>query len=118
MKQHELASAGVIASVDLWRITGEQQYQDKRSELAHIILDSQQRTRPDWKIPLPGSFTPARQKTALSYCHRGREEGPVVALTHLCEAFPNHPDWMKWYSAVTLHSGICKPWQSTPSLTG
>jgi hypothetical protein len=103
--QHELASAGVIASVDLWRITGEQQYQDKAVELAHIILDSQQRTRPNWTIPFTGFFyaSPAKDRI-VHYCHRGREEGPVVALTHLCEAFPNHPDWMKWYSAVTLHS--------------
>jgi hypothetical protein len=28
----------------------------------------------------------------------------VVALTRMCELFPNHADWMKWYSAVTLYS--------------
>jgi Glycosyl hydrolase family 9/Cellulase N-terminal ig-like domain len=103
--EHELASVGVIASVDLWRITGEPRYQDKAIELARTILDSQQRTQPDWAVPFVGFFYTGPQKDRiLHYCHRGREQGPIVALTHLCEAFPNHPDWMRWYAAVTLHS--------------
>ena len=103
--EHEVASAGVLASVDLWRATGEQQYQDKAVELARTILDSQQRTRPDWTTPFTGFFyTGPGKDRILHYCHRGREQAPVVALTQLCDAFPNHPDWMKWYSAVTLHS--------------
>ena len=36
--------------------------------------------------------------------HIGQEQEPIVALTKLCEAFPEHADWMKWYSAVVLHS--------------
>ena len=103
--EHEVASAGVSASVDLWRATGEQQYEDKAVELAKIILDSQQRSRPGWTIPFTGFFYTGPEKDRmLHYVHRGREQAPVVALTQLCDAFPNHPDWMKWYSAVTLHS--------------
>jgi hypothetical protein len=44
----------------------------------------------------------------MHYCHNGREQEPIAALTLLCEAFPNHPDWMKWYSAVVLHSEYLK----------
>lgn len=103
--EHEVASAGVLASVDLWRATREQQYEDKAVELARTILDSQQRTRPDWTTPFTGFFyTGPGKDRILHYCHRGREQAPVVALTQLCSAFPNHPDWMKWYAAVTLHS--------------
>jgi hypothetical protein len=106
---HEEASLGVLASVDLWRATGDQRYADKAVELAKIILDSQERNRPDWSIPLTGFFytSPAKDRI-LHYCHRGREQGPVLALTRLCNAFPNHPDWMKWYSAVALHSQYLK----------
>jgi hypothetical protein len=103
--EHEVASAGVSASVDLWRATGEQQYEDKAVELARIILDSQQRTRPGWTTPFTGFFyTGPGKDRILHYVHRGREQAPVVALSQLCDAFPNHPDWMKWYAAVTLHS--------------
>jgi hypothetical protein len=52
--EHETASAGVLASVDLWQATGEQRYADKAIELASIILASQERKRPNWETPLLG----------------------------------------------------------------
>ncbi len=106
---HEVASQGVLASVDLWRATGDQRYADKAVELARVILDSQERKRQNWDIPLLGFFytSPSRDRI-LHYCHRGREQAPVLALTELCEAFPNHAEWMKWYSAVVLYSEYLK----------
>ncbi len=106
---HERASAGVLASVDLWRATGNQEYADKAVELARTILDSQERKRPRWATPLLGFFysSPAKDRI-LHYCHRSREHAPIMALTELCEAFPNHPEWMKWYSAVALHAQYLK----------
>ena len=106
---HEVFSEGILASVDLWRATNDQCYADKATQFAHVILDSQQRARPTWSVPLLGFFytSPAKDRI-LHYCHRGREQAPIVALTELCKAFPNHPDWMKWYSAVTLHSEYLK----------
>ena len=107
--EHETASAGVLASVDLWQATGQQRYANKAVELASIILASQQRTRPHWEIPLLGFFyTGPGKDRILHYCHRGREQAPILALTRLCDAFPTHPDWMKWYSAVALHSQYLK----------
>jgi hypothetical protein len=44
----------------------------------------------------------------LHYVHQGHEQGPALALRALCEAFPDHPDWMKWYSSVVLHSEYLK----------
>jgi len=108
--EHEAASVGVLASVDLWLATGKQQsYADKAVELANIIVASQERKRPNWDIPLLGFFYtgPAKDRI-LHYCHRGREQAPILALTRLCDAFPEHPDWMKWYSAVVLHSQYLK----------
>jgi hypothetical protein len=106
---HERASEGVLASVDLWRATGDQRYADEAVELARIILDSQERKRPNWTTPMLGFFytSPAKDRI-LHYCHRGREQAPIIALTQLCDAFPNHADWMKWYSAVVLHSEYLK----------
>jgi hypothetical protein len=107
--EHETPSAGVLASVDLWQATGNQRYADKAIELAKIILACQERKRPDWETPLLGFFYTGTDKSrVLHYCHRGREQAPILALTRLCDAFPNHPDWMKWYSAVVLYSQYCK----------
>jgi len=102
----ELNSAGILASLELYRATGERQYADKALELAPPILDSQQRSfLPGWKVPITGFFytSPAKDRM-LHYFHRGHEQGPIVAMARLCEAFPNHPDWMKWYTVAALDS--------------
>ena len=102
---HEPASAAVLAAVDLYRATGNKAYADKAVELARVILDSQERRVPDWTVPLTGYFyTSPSKDRILHYCHRGREQAPIEALTALCGALPDHPDWMKWYSAVALHA--------------
>ena len=106
---HELVSAGILASVELWKATGNNRYKLKATGLATEILESQQRKRPDWDIPVTGFFyTSPSKEHILHYCHRGRDQEPVVALTLLCETFPEHPDWMKWYSSVTLYSEYLK----------
>ena len=106
---HEVASAGILASVELWHATRDSCYARKGIELAKIILESQQRKILLTDMPLSGFFyTSPLKKYILHYCHNGREQEPIAALTLLCEAFPDHPDWMKWYSAVALHSEYLK----------
>ncbi len=106
---HEIASAGIAASVELWKATGKAIYRDKAVELAEIIVASQQRSRPAMDVPLTGFFyTGPSKKYVLHYCHNGREQEPIAALVSLCEEFPEHPDYMKWYSAVVLHSEFLK----------
>ncbi|MCK5206674.1 MAG: glycoside hydrolase family 9 protein, partial [Cyclobacteriaceae bacterium] len=107
--EHEVVSLGIRASVDLWKATGNQQYREKAAEWAKVIVNSQQQRKPDWDIPITGFFytSPAKEHI-LHYCHRGREQAPILALTALCEAFPDHPDWMNWYSSIALHSEYLK----------
>ncbi len=107
--EHEVAAMGVLASVDLWRVTRNPRYADAATELAGTILASQERNRPRWDVPLLGFFYtgPGRDRI-LHYCHRGREHVPILALTRLCDAFPDHPDWAKWYSAVALYAEYLK----------
>jgi hypothetical protein len=106
---HHIASSAALASLELWQATGEQKYADKAVELAQVITDSQQRQRPDWTTPLTGFFyTSPTKDRILHYCHRGREQAPILVLTRLCDLFPNHPEWMKWYSTVVLHSEYLK----------
>jgi len=104
--QTELAGHAVLAALELYQATGERKYADKAHELARNILDSQQRTfLPEATYPLTGFFYTGPDKTrVLRYNHISREAAPVVALIRLCELFPEHPDWMRWHSAVTLYS--------------
>jgi hypothetical protein len=101
----ERISFGAIASVDLFRATGEQKYADKAIELGSLILESQEQKIQPWSIPMTGYFyTSPKRENLFHRFHIGQEEQPVIALTHLCETFPDHANWMKWYAAIVLHS--------------
>ena len=101
----ERISFGAIASVDLFRATGDQQYADEAVALGNLILQSQERKLQPWTVPLTGFFyTGPDRKNLFHRFHIGEEEQPIVALAHLCEAFPDNPSWIKWYSAIVLHS--------------
>jgi hypothetical protein len=101
----ERISFGAIASIDLYRATGEQRYADEAIELGNQILASQERKLQPWTIPMTGYFyTSPKRENLFHRLHIGQEEEPIVALAHLCNALPENPNWMKWYSAIVLHS--------------
>ena len=106
MNVTETASAGILASLDLLGLTGEKKYGDEALKLADLVVNAQERTfLAGAGRPLTGFFYTSPDKSRLMhYIHRGHEQAPIVALARLCEAFPEHDDWMKWYSAVALHS--------------
>jgi len=107
--EDELPAQAILSSVALWDATHDKKYADKAVKLAPIIMNAQQRARPDWGTPLTGFFyTSTTKERILHYCHRGREQAPTMALSRLCDAFPDNPDWIKWYSCVTLYSEYLK----------
>ncbi|HEY3990931.1 MAG TPA: glycoside hydrolase family 9 protein [Acidobacteriaceae bacterium] len=101
----ERISFGAIASVDLFRATGEKQYADEAIALGDLILQSQERKLQPWSVPLTGYFySSPKRKNLFHRFHIGEEEQPIVALAHLCETFPANENWIKWYAAIVLHS--------------
>jgi hypothetical protein len=107
--EDELPSQAILSSVAMWKATGDKKYAALATTLAPVIMNAQQRSRPNWDTPLTGFFyTSTAKDRILHYCHRGREQAPTMALTGLCDAFPNNPDWIKWYSSVTLYSEYLK----------
>jgi hypothetical protein len=101
----ERISFGVVASIELYRTTGEQRYADEAVALGDQILASQERRLQPWSIPLTGYFyTSPKRENLFHRFHVGQEQEPIIALIRLCEALPKHDKWMKWYSAVVLHS--------------
>jgi hypothetical protein len=101
----ELAGIGATASVELYRATGKQIYADKAIELARIIVASQQRTPIGKEFPVAGFFyTAPNRDTIFHQFHRGNDQAPIVALSQLAETFPDHPEWMTWYSTVALYA--------------
>jgi len=107
--EHDPASAGILAAMELWKATGKQAYADQAFEWAKIIFNSQQQTRPDWDIPFTGFlYTSTKKDQILHYVHRGNEQATILALKLLCDLFQEHPDWMSWYASVVLHSEYMK----------
>lgn len=107
--EDELPSQIILSSLAMWKATGEKQYADMAIAQAPTIINAQQRKRPDWETPLTGFFyTSTAKERILHYCHRGREQAPTMALTALCDAFPDNANWMKWYSSVALYSEYLK----------
>ena len=101
----ERISFGVVASVELFEATGDRQYEDEAVALGALVLASQERKLQPWTTALTGYFyTGPKRENLFHRFHIGQEQEPIIALTKLCEAFPDHADWMKWYSAVVLHS--------------
>jgi hypothetical protein len=101
----ERVSYGVVASIELYQATGEQRYADEAVALGDQVLASQERKLQPWSIPLTGYFyTSPKRENLFHRFHLGQEQEPIVALVRLCEALPNNDKWMKWYSAVVLHS--------------
>ncbi|HVX66188.1 MAG TPA: glycoside hydrolase family 9 protein, partial [Bryobacteraceae bacterium] len=102
----DFAGHAILASLELWQATGNRKYADHALGLARTIVDAQQRTFvPGLKLPLAGFFyTGPDRKRVLRYMHPSHEDAPVEALARLCELFPEHSDWMKWYSSAALYS--------------
>jgi hypothetical protein len=101
----ETAAGAVVASIELFRTTGEQKYADKAVEIAPLLVDSQAR------IFIPGTLitgflydNPEKSRPMHSFSPGAREHNQIMALARLVEAFPEHPNWMKWYAALGLYS--------------
>ncbi len=101
----ERTSFGVVASVELYLATGDDRYAQEAIVLGDDVLASQERELQPWTIPLTGYFyTSPKRENLFHRFHIGQEQEPIIALIRLCESFPDNEKWMKWYSAVVLHS--------------
>ena len=121
--QMELASAGVTASVELFRATKDRKYAGKAGELGRIIDRSQQKEPVGSAFRLRGFFFgDTLRDTLFHQFHRGNDQAPIVALAQLVEEFPGHADAPEWLDAVKYHldyqkrvAGTTAPWYVHPA---
>lgn len=101
----ERISFGVTASIELYKASSDPIYAQEAVDLGNRIVASQERVLQPWSVPMTGFFyTGPDRKYLFHRFHMGEEEQPIVALAHLCEALPDHADWIQWYSAIVLHT--------------
>jgi hypothetical protein len=98
------ASWGATSSVLLGKMTGDVKYNDYAINFGDLVVGCQEQSFTD-SIPITGYFyeNTNRKKVIHNY-HTSFEEAPMLALSMLCETFPENDNWMKWYSATVLYS--------------
>ena len=103
-----VTSLGAWSSIEMYRLTGKMQYAEKAVEYAKILCSSQRLTRLEGcELPLTGMLknAPGGKGNFFSEGHRGDLHSWIAAaIESLCEALPNHPDWINWYSFLTIYS--------------
>jgi hypothetical protein len=106
------AASSIIASVELFKATSKKQYAEQALALAPQLTDAQERTYiPGNDKGITGFLyeNPKKEKTMHLYSGwDAHEHNQILALADLCEAFPNNPQWMTWYSAVAMFSDLQK----------
>ncbi|MFC2123479.1 glycoside hydrolase family 9 protein [Bacteroidota bacterium] len=98
------AAWGATSSMVLSKMTGDEKYREHAIKFGQMLVQCQEQQFVDG-IPITGYFytTTDRERVIHNY-HAAFEEAPLIALAMLCREFPNHEDWMDWYSAAVLHS--------------
>ena len=98
------AAWGAISSILLKRMTGDEIYNSHADTFGQLLIRCQEQHFQDG-IPITGYFyTRTDRRQVIHNYHAAFEEAPLIALAMLCKEFPNHENWMNWYSAAVLHS--------------
>ena len=98
------ASWGITSSLLIRKMTNDTKYLSPIHHFAGLLVNCQEQRFLDG-IPITGYFyTASDRKKVIHNFHTSFEEAPLIALSMLCREFPGDADWMKWYSAVVLHS--------------
>ena len=98
------ASWGVTSSLLLAKMTGEEKYRDQAVKFGKLLISCQEQSFLDG-IPITGYFYENTERTRVIHnLHAAFEEAPLIALSMLCREFPDHNEWIEWYSAAVLHS--------------
>jgi len=104
MADYREAAWGVTSSLLLAEMTGEEKYLDQAIRFGDLLVQCQEQEFVDG-IPITGYFyTTSEREHVIHNYHTAFEEAPLIALSALCNTFPENEKWMDWYSAAVLHS--------------
>jgi hypothetical protein len=93
-----------LATVELFRASGQETYRADALRLGRHVLDLQERRFVEGS-PVTGYFYEdgARSRIVHEY-HNSHEESGLLAMQALCDAFPQDPAWIDWYAALLINS--------------
>lgn len=95
---------GALAAVRLHRATGEAAFAEQAVKFGQLVLQCQEQHLSK-TVPITGFFyTDTNRGSVVHSFHAAFDESPLLALTALCEAFPERSEWIHWYSAALIHA--------------
>ncbi len=95
---------GSFAAIQMYLVTGEEKYKGHAVRFGRDLLAQQEQTFVDG-IPVTGYFyTDPQREHIVQDFHSSFEESGLFAFKALCEALPDHSDWIKWYAGSLLYS--------------
>lgn len=98
------ASWGATSSIIMGNITGKKKYFEQAVDFGKLLVKCQEQKFLDG-IPIAGYFyTGSDRQQVIHNRHAAFEEAPLIALSNLCEQFPDHENWIDWYSTAAFHS--------------
>jgi hypothetical protein len=98
------AAYGALAAAQLYRATGEAAYAEDAVAFGRLLLQCQEQGFVDG-IPIAGYFYRDTSRTQIVHDHHmSFESVPMTALEALCDALPEHEDWIEWYGAALIYS--------------
>lgn len=101
---YQEASWGAISSILLFKMTGDASYQEHAVRFGNLLLQCQEQIFREG-IPLTGYFfTNTARQSIIHNNHGAFDEAPMLALKELCRAFPDHENWIDWYSSAAIYS--------------
>lgn len=99
-----------LTAVELYHATGKKSYAETAVKTACWALDMQE-LRFIEGSPVTGYFYEDAARTRimhefqrLSGAQNSFEEGALLAFRALCDTFPEHPDWIRWYEGLLAFS--------------
>ena len=111
-KNTETTSAGIIASIELWKSTKNSNYLEMAKQWANFVTEVQEKRCDLFDLPLAGWFyTDSSRNRILRYFHRAHDQTPIVALWLLSNELQqqtNGTNWINWYYTVLLNSEFYK----------
>jgi len=99
----QVSAVGAMAAAELFAATGESYYQERAVYHADNLIACQQQELTDWDVPMTGFFYQDLERDVIwHHSHMSYSCMPDIALRGMCEVFPDHPLYMKWYHALVL----------------
>lgn len=99
----QIRSIAALAAVELYRLTKEPAYRQDAEMHSLEIAACQQRRYTDWDVPMAGFYYEDKAHSLIwHHNHMSYAYLPDMAMAALCEAFPDSPHYMLWYSSLKL----------------